>query len=413
MKAPLMKVSRRPGAVAPLMALLAIPLLGMAAFSIDLGYLVLVQTDLQNAADAAALAGAEQMQNLFVQYYAPGQTFQDGYLTYATTNVKPTGSVSGLPTGLTPTTGSPMWNAKLYGKLNTAGGVNIHISEDDITFGYTDSSGSYSTTYTGFPNTIQVIARRDDEKNGSVGLFFGPVFNKDSQSLRATARATIYTGDVTSLQKITGLDAHILPVALDVNIWDTFYSTGVSPDGTIHTGSNGNPQLHVYPNSTNTPGSFGLIDVGPAQNNSPAFSTWIDSGQTPNDIQYLLDNSLLPVSMSAPQAWKVGPGLKSTLLSDFQSQMGKSMLIPLFTPASTLPYTAASGNGQGATYAIVGFAGVAISQADGNGGNMDISLQPAAGIDATSVLSNMVPAGESTASVGGYATTFISAKITY
>jgi hypothetical protein len=130
---------------------------------------------------------------------------------------------------------------------------------------------------------------------------------------------------------------------------------------------------------------------GTPSNNSPAFRNWIDSGQTPNDIQYLLNNNLVPVSPSAPQPWKVGPGLKATLLSNFQSQMGVSNLIPLFAPANegsagwgSSGYVAATGTGQNATYATVGFVGVTISAASGSGdSNMNISIHPSAIVDPT------------------------------
>ena len=279
------------------------------------------------------------------------------------------------------------------------------------TFGFTDASGDYSTTYTAFPNTISVTTRRDNTANTPLSLFFGPVFNVSSEDMTANARATIYVGDITSLQAIQGIDAHILPVALDVNVWKNFYKTGQSPDLTTHSGPNGYPELQVYPTDTNTPGSFGLVDVGPPENNAPAFRTWIDDGETPNDITYLLSNNLLPVSMSAPAPWKVGPGLKSTLLADFQSEIGNPNLIPLFTPASQSPYVAASGNGQGATYAIVGFAGITISSATGNGSNMNSSIQPMANIDATTVFSNVAPAGTTQTSYSTSPTAFISAKL--
>src|SRR5262249_24455514 len=157
------------------------------------------------------------------------------------------------------------------------------------------------------------------------------------------------------------------PVALDMNVWNQFYTTGKSPDGTIQTAANGYPQLHVYPTARNTPGSFGLIDVGPPQNNVTAFRNWIDYGETPNAISYLLNNNLLPVSVSNPKNWKVGPGMKSTLQTDFLSQMGQPNLIPLIKPqnapaswgwvavsTSGSQYVAGNGNGQGATYAVVG-----------------------------------------------------------
>src|SRR5947208_13128922 len=62
----------RRGAVAPLVALLLIPLLGMLAFSVDVGYMIVVRTELQNAADAAALAGAQQLMDPYVVYFTPG-----------------------------------------------------------------------------------------------------------------------------------------------------------------------------------------------------------------------------------------------------------------------------------------------------------------------------------------------------
>jgi hypothetical protein len=226
------------------------------------------------------------------------------------------------------------------------------------------------------------------------------------------------------LQVIPGVNAHILPVALDINVW-TNYANGnlISPWLTtnVSIGPDNNPQLQVYPFATDTPGSFGLLDVGVPSNNAPAFRTWIDDGSTPNDISYLLNNNLLPVSPTNPEPWKVGPGLKSTLLSNFQSQMGVPNLIPLFAPVNptgnpTSPgssYVAATGNGQNATYAIIGFAGVTISQATGSGNNMNISIQPAAIVDPTAVILNPSPARAGQKTIFGTPqTTFISAKLT-
>jgi hypothetical protein len=184
--------------------------------------------------------------------------------------------------------------------------------------------------------------------------------------------------------------------------------------------------------------------VGPPATNSPAFRAWIDNGQTPNDINYLLNNGMLPVSINDPKPWNAGTGLKSTLQSDFYSQMGVPNLIPLFSPYNvptssspfyapylsgfqaqnydlqSLPknqYTAASGGGSGATYAIVGFAGVSISQADASGSNMSISIQPCAVVDPTAYIQNPRPAGTQVSQFGAtinnpVITTFISAKLT-
>ena len=428
--------TRRRGATVPLFAILLVPLLGMLAFSIDLGWIALVKTDLQTAADAAALAGAEKLQALYVNYITAGlpgsQQSQGSFLTTATTN--------------TGTWDSPMYTAEQFASYNKAGNVSINVRDQDVSFSFLDANGNFNQNYWavgltgGFPNSITVVARRDSIQNAPVSLFFGPIFGFSNKNLEATATATIYSGDVTSLQVIQGatvqspIKPHILPLALDMNIWKTFYQTGLSPDGQVHLAANGSPELFVYPlgpqavlsQPTNTPGSFGLIDVGSPQNNVPAFRMWIDNGQTPNDINYLINNNLVPVTVSSPRNWKVGPGLKSTLQQNSYDQMGVPNLIPLFIPASapagvqsqsTGSYVAASGTGQNATYAVVGFAGVAISQADGNGGNMNISIQPSALVGPTAYIGTAKPAGTQVSQFGStinspMITTFISAKLT-
>jgi Flp pilus assembly protein TadG len=401
---------RRRGAVIPLIALLLVPLLGMLAFSIDCGWMVLTKTDLQHTADAAALAGAEKLQELYVQYNMPQQPDQATILTQATTN---------LP-------GSPMATAEAFASYNKAGNVSITVLDSDVTFGFTDASGNYTSPYTGFPNTIQVITRRDGTANGSLNLFFGAILGMPTQDLECTARATIYSATVNTLQVIPGVSAHILPVALDYRVWDQFYANGQSPDGTIHWNSvNGMPELHVYPVPGQAPGNFGLLDIGPPANNIPAFRTWIDDGATPNDISWLLNNGLLPVSMQDPQWWKCGPGLKSTLSNAFQSVMWEPNLIPLFqavqypSAANNYTYIAAGNQGQSAVYDIVGFVGITVSQATNNGNNMDISIQPMANVDPTAVLTGATPAGTQTSpytpstSTPTTITTFTSAKLTY
>jgi hypothetical protein len=368
-----------------------IVLLGTLAFSVDVGYIVVAQTDLQNAADAGALAGAETMKPYYLQYLQ-----------------NPQGNAVSQATGTS--TGSPMKTAETFAAYNKAAGVFVTVPDSDVTFGTTDASGNFSSTYTGFPNTISVTTRRDSNANGALSLFFGPLFGKSSQALTATARATIYVGNITKFQSI-GVNGLMLPVALDYNEWMNFYNTGQSGDGSTYYGSNSKPQLQVYPDPGNAPGQFGLLDIGPPANDVPAFRTWIDNAPASSDIQYLLDNTLLPVSLSAPAQWKGGPGMKSTLQTDFASQIGKPNLIPLFKPVSTNPYQAATGNGSNTYYSIVGFAMVSISQADGHGSNMNISVQPMTVNDPTAVWT-WAPAGTSQATYTAGISS-ISAKLTH
>src|SRR5215471_17115878 len=153
--------TRHRAATVPLFAILLVPLMGMLAFSIDLGYIALVKTDLQTAADAAALAGAEKLQTLYVNYQTaslPGSQLSAGsILTTATTN--------------TGTWDSPMYTAKHFAKFNKAGNVSIHLRDEDISFSFLDANGNFVNNYWakgltgGFPNSIKVTTRRDNIKN--------------------------------------------------------------------------------------------------------------------------------------------------------------------------------------------------------------------------------------------------------
>jgi Flp pilus assembly protein TadG len=387
--------TRRRGAIAPLTAILLIPLLAMVAFSVDLAYLVMVQTDLQNAADASALAGTQELIVPYVRWSLPGQTS-------AAQQAIRSNAISAAQQA-----------AKDYASANVAGGVNITLLDSDIEVGYTDSQGNYNPNppQSTFPNTVHVTVRRDKTANTSVSMFFAPVLGTRSVDLSASAKAAAYEGEINTLKSIQGVDAHILPVALDINVWKTFYNTGKSPDGQVHYAPNGYPELQVYPTDPNTPGSFGLVDTGQPSNDAPAFRAWIEYGDTPNDINYLLNNNLLPVSLDAPQPWKVGPGLKDTLKDNFQDQAGKPNLIPVFVPYQQNPYVAAQGQGQGATYNIVGFVGVDITEVTANGNNLNISIQPTGAIDPTGVITAYRPLGTGTSVIGGSSTTFTAPKL--
>src|SRR5215831_11497988 len=166
MKCFLSTETRRRGTTVALFALLLVPVMGMLAFSIDVGYMALVRTDLQTAADAAALAGAEKLQGLYVQYTLPGQTNQSQILSYATTN----------------SSGSPMATAERFASYNTAGNVAIGVRDQDVSFSFLDGNGTFHSNYWaqgqsgGFPNSISVVTRRDSVLNSPVSLFFGPIF---------------------------------------------------------------------------------------------------------------------------------------------------------------------------------------------------------------------------------------------
>src|SRR6516225_2576735 len=121
---------KRRGAIVPLAALLMVVLVGMLAFAIDVGYMSTVKAELQNAADAAALAGAERLQNQFVQFYAPGQQQQTQIFQYTTTNKSDPNS--------------PISTAQRFAGYNQAGGVYLQLPDSDVSFSYYDGAVAVS-----------------------------------------------------------------------------------------------------------------------------------------------------------------------------------------------------------------------------------------------------------------------------
>jgi Flp pilus assembly protein TadG len=377
--------SPRRGTIAILTAVLLIPLLGMIAFAVDIGWISLAQSELQNAADASALAGAKVLGDSYNQYVAASGNQQTTITNTAIANAKTA--------------------AKNYASYNTAGTVtSLVLNDGDIEFGFTDAKGVYTAmpSYSGFPNTIKVKLRLDNQANGALKLFFAPVLGTNSESLTANSGSTIYTGTITSFQSI-GVNGSLLPIAVDVNTWTDFYNNGASSAYVDDNSPPGTPWFTIYPGGTGTCQN-GLLSLNGSKAASQQFYSggppsggWIQCGATSSDITSLQSAGDLPADPNNPAAWAAGPGMKSSLLSDFQALVTSPptlRILPLFDPNSS--NTTGGGNG---TYAIVRFVPVYLVYADGHGkANMDIAVVPAYTTitDPTAVISSVAPAGAST-----------------
>ncbi|HMF17834.1 MAG TPA: Tad domain-containing protein, partial [Gemmataceae bacterium] len=193
---------KRHGAIAPLAAIMMIFVIGMVAFAVDIGWIVLAKTNLQNTADSAALAGADPLMNGYVQY------------NLASTNAVKT-------TVLNATLASARARAKEYAGYNSAGGVSsLALNDSDIEFGFLDAKNNYTPmpTYTGFPNTIKVTMRLDNQANKPLNLFFGPAMGTKTTNVNATASATVYTGVINNFSS-SSVYSGLLPFTYDVNFW--------------------------------------------------------------------------------------------------------------------------------------------------------------------------------------------------
>jgi Flp pilus assembly protein TadG len=405
--------SARRAAVAPLTAVLLVPLLAMAAFAIDLAWIAQVHGDLQNAADAAALAGANPLMDGYVPYnLAASPTTQYAILTSAKATAKK--------------------YAKDVAGYNSADVPSLALLDADIEIGFTNAAGTYTASTAGYPNTVKVTLRRDRSANGPLGLFFGRALGVNTVDLQATAAATIYT---TTVDGFRGPVVGILPMTYDLRYWNNFLQTGQDPKGTVTTDSNGVPELKVYA-GTNGPGNFGLLSLNGEHVGSSTTQNWIQYGMSQSDVDGLKSSgpngqtptALIPLSAHdatiAPIAgsgngwsslgswnWIGSTGMQQSDVNTLSGYEGQTFLLPLlkaYNPSTDSNYAPGIGQGSDYYYNIVEFVGVKVVGT----GSHSVVVQPSAKVvDFASVTGGSQPAGTATDPNGYVLTTFLPPKL--
>lgn len=178
------------GVTAPMTAIFLVALIGMLGAAVDLGALYSARGEVQNAADAAALAAANTM------------------ITWDANNL----AIAHTDTALA--------SAQNYSSRNRAQGVTLNLRQpvgDDFTIGYWDNqAGDFDLARTGMglsdPDDItgvQVRVRRDDSANTPVRTFFSGIVGVNQVPIAATATAFLgWAGSAPA----GGVD---LPIAVD------------------------------------------------------------------------------------------------------------------------------------------------------------------------------------------------------
>src|SRR6478752_1158546 len=173
--------SRR-GAMIVLTALLLVFFLGLTAFAIDIGIMLLARTELQHAADAAALAAA-------------GDLIPDNGGLYGQAD-------------MTAEIASARAKAVEFAGLNqvrsVAPVVNLNAANSttgDVVIGYlsnpSDPTQTMSFNNMNLANAAQVTVRRTTTQNGEVPWFFARVLGTNSKAAQATATAAVLTQGIT------------------------------------------------------------------------------------------------------------------------------------------------------------------------------------------------------------------------
>jgi hypothetical protein len=151
------------GATAIVVGIMMFVFMGVAALSVDLGYVYTVRSELQNVADAAALATARKLGDIYKTSGAYDPSMDLAALVSVARDVA--------------------------GKNRAGETDGINLNDADI---MTGRWAENTFTADGAPsNAVRVIVRKDGSANAPVSAFFARVLGIDAVDLTATATAAL------------------------------------------------------------------------------------------------------------------------------------------------------------------------------------------------------------------------------
>ena len=264
---------KRRGTILVMAAILAIVLLGMVAFSVDVGYVLTAKEELQRTADASAMAACWD----YGKSMSQGQTYsvasQAGRTTAA--NYASYNQVTRNPAQIDTNTSNTPSGDVVFGYISDLGG----------------SANSFQTGTTANYNAVQVRVRKDASINGQVPYFFARIFGMHGQSLKAQATAALVR-DVSGFKApADGSNLDLLPFALDLQTWNSLMA-GVGDDAwswdavnkKVVAGSDGVLEVNLYPQGTGSPGNRGTVDIGSSNNSTADIARQIVYGISTQDL---------------------------------------------------------------------------------------------------------------------------------
>jgi putative Flp pilus-assembly TadE/G-like protein len=279
------------GAVLVLVAVCLTMCMLMLSLALDFGLVVLTKSELQSAADSAALAAAAQLMdedliNGFADQYDDIIVARDF--------------------------------AEQFAGLNNAANVSLLIDRNDandisggIVVGYIDdpfdSNSPFETSSVSNYNSVQVEVRLTENLNGPLELFFGGVTGMHTIETAAQTTATL-EDRIVGFSVAQGGNLNILPFSVDVNEWDAVFSVAYNPSKIIEdrfgftlasisfnlipslvsTFVVSSPRtLKIFPNDPDAPGNFGTIDIGSDNNSTSELLDDIRYGPSYEDIELI------------------------------------------------------------------------------------------------------------------------------
>ena len=171
------KVRNQAGVSAVIIAIVLPMLIGFTALAVDVGYMCVTKNELQNVADAAALAAARELGTIYQGMDYDAQSDYD-------CDENDIANIKGV--------------AEDVASKNKAGKkpitvYNVDNGIDEVEIGVWESSNTppfFTATYNQ-PDAVRVTAHRDGTANGPITTFFAKIFGIDSVDVSADATAAL------------------------------------------------------------------------------------------------------------------------------------------------------------------------------------------------------------------------------
>ncbi len=316
-----LQINDRRGSILVLSIFLIVAMLGILALAVDFGYAMMVRTQLQVAADSAAISAAS-------------------------TNVNGTSR-------------DVIHAARKYSEFHLAAGEPVKLDSHDVEFGRWDFYRRSFTQTATDPNAIRIRTRRSNKVNGETPMFFARIFGINSVPLKTKAVAAVAMNLTGFEAPSNGENLGILPIALKVPSWEDLRAgfgednwTWNEDTGQVTPGPDGIPELTFYPGDVDSPGNFGTVDIGGADNSTADLTQQILEGIAPEDLEY--HGGSLELGADGTLSLTGDPGLSARIGDALGQILGEPRVVPVYTNV------AAAGNT--AVYTITGFAGVRIME---------------------------------------------------
>ena len=321
---------------------LMVVMFGVLALANDLGYLCLMRTRLQRAADSAALAGAAALY--------PVESSLENEWYYLAPNPDSCREEARRFVRANPATTKPL-DVELNFENADPGDIvvgRLHYPRDptetlDLAFDP--------------PNSVRVtIPMSDTHVNGAVTLFFARALGIVDAEAEASATATIWY-------------PALLPFATSAANWESLTGDGGEDDYAyepgrgsfgIEPGSDGLPEVTMFPGPWDgegmPPGNFGLLQVGGDGGVLEAIRRQIDSGPSVEDMD--VHDGALSAGDQVPGQTGIKSSSKHAFLGGeadgrtFGGMLGRPRMLPL--------YQSVTGNGANSTYVLSRFVAVRI-----------------------------------------------------